>query len=573
MGEHARLVPRDPEQNLEWRERMLHWSADDPSRQDALKAMCSDDILFWINAFGWTFDPRRTYSVVPFATWPFQDRALADLDAAIGSHDVSMPKSRDMGASWMLCSVFLWRWMFRRNQSFLLVSRNEDYVDRTGNPKSLFWKIDHLLKYMPEWLLPRRERAKLRLTNLENGSTIDGESTTGDVARGDRRTAIGLDEFAAFGADDGWKALAATRDATRCRIFNSTPAGVGNAFHAVCTNEHIPQIRLHWTDHPEKASGLYYDDHGKARSPWYDNEVRRCATPMEIAQELDISFEASQAGLFEQSRLLELTSRCRPAVARGELIYDDNCRPLSWDQRAEGRFHLWMLPDASGSYPTDRRFAMGADISTGSGSSNSVLCVVDCKTGEQVLEIASSDVRPDQFARLAVAVGWWFKGIDGHGAQLIWEHIGPGKVFGDVVVELGYRNLWRRSNADVVGKPSSSAIGWYPNREEKVRLYGHFRKSLDSGAFVPRSRMLVDEMRELIYDASGGIVHVRAATAIDPSGAKGNHGDRATAAALASLASSTQPKLEGAVLETYAMPGSFGHRRNAAAARARRRDW
>jgi len=571
VSSYRHLVPADPRANLEWRARMLAWSTDDHERQNALRTMCSDDPLFWFNAFVWTYDPRRKVGVIPFVTWPFQDRAIVELDDAIGNHDIAMPKSRDMGASWMLCGLFLWRWLFRRDQSFLLVSRNEDYVDKTGNPKSLFWKIDHILKYSPEWMLPRRERARLRLTNMENGSTIDGESTTGDVARGDRRTAIGLDEFAAFGDDDGWKALAATRDATRCRIFNSTPSGIGNAFHSVCTNEHIRQVRLHWTEHPEKARSLYHDRYGKARSPWYDGEVKRCATPMEIAQELDISFEASQANLFETSRILELQSRTRPALQRGELVVDEGGNPLSFEPKAEGRYHLWMAPDASGCFPTDRRFAMGVDVSTGTGASNSVMCVMDCRTGEQVLEMATADMRPDQFARLVVAVGRWFKGVDGHGALVCWEHIGPGRILGDVVIEMGYRNLWRRHNQDVVGKPVTQSVGWFPNREEKVRLYGHFRKSLDSGAFIPRSRQMVDEMRELVYDDSGGVVHVRAATSIDPSGAKGNHGDRATAAALASLAGATQPRITGAVLQATASPGSIAHRRRTFEAKALQR--
>lgn len=542
----------------------MRWVGDDQDRQDALRTMCADDLVFWVNAFGWTFDPRREVSVIPFVTYPFQSRALEQLDRCIGKKDVAMPKSRDMGASWMLCSVFLWRWLFKKDQSFLLVSRNEDYVDKTGNPKCLFWKLDHILKYSPEWLLPRRERAKLRLTNLENGSSIDGESTTGDVARGDRRTAIGLDEFAAFSPDDGWKALSATRDASRCRIFNSTPAGVGNAFHSVCLNEHIEQIRLHWTEHPDKARGLYSDKLGKPRSPWYDYECKRCSTSMEIAQELDISFEASQSNLFDSTRLLELQSKCRPPIARGELQFDENCVPLVFDQSSEGRFHAWMLPDAAGTYPIDRRYAIGADISTGTGASNSVLCVMDCKTGEQIMEFATSVLRPDQFAKFAVAVGRWFKGIDGQGALIAWEHIGPGRVFGDVMIEVGYRNLYRRANADIVGKPITQSVGWFPNREEKVRLYGHFKKSLDSGAFIPRSRMMVEEMRELVYDDSGGIVHIRAMTSQDPSGARSNHGDRATAAALASLAGSTQPRLDGAVLQSVSHPGTLAFRRNIA---------
>ena len=79
-------------------------------------------------------------------------------------------------------------------KSFLLVSRVQDYVDKPGNPKALFWKIDFLLNNFPPWLKPRgyreaNHRRLLHIENPENGSVIDGESTTGNVSRGDRRTA------------------------------------------------------------------------------------------------------------------------------------------------------------------------------------------------------------------------------------------------------------------------------------------------------------------------------------------------------------------------------------------------
>jgi hypothetical protein len=39
------------------------------------------------------------------------------------------------------------------------------------------WKLDHLIKWCPKWLLPTFTRTKMHLTNLETGSSIDGEST------------------------------------------------------------------------------------------------------------------------------------------------------------------------------------------------------------------------------------------------------------------------------------------------------------------------------------------------------------------------------------------------------------
>ena len=86
---------------------------------------------------------------------------------------------------------------------------------------------------------------------------IDGESTTGNVAVGDRRTAIGLDEFSKVDVNEGFQILSATRDVTRCRIFNSTPQGIGNAYHKVIHELAAMILRLHWTKHPKKNKGTY----------------------------------------------------------------------------------------------------------------------------------------------------------------------------------------------------------------------------------------------------------------------------------------------------------------------------
>jgi hypothetical protein len=282
---------------------MLALARKDVTHRSSLRKMCSEDLLFYINAFCWTYDPRLENPMVPFLTYEFQDETLLDLNDAVGKRDICIKKSRDMGASWMLCALFEWRWHFKHGQSFLLVSRNEDYVDKPGNSKSLFWKIDYLIRNQPGWLLPRYTRTALRLTNEENGSAIDGESTTGDVARGDRRTAIGMDEFAAFDVDAGYKALASTRDATKSRIFNSTPDGVGNAFYDVAHSDAVKQVVLHWTKHPVKAQGLYIGGDGKPKSPWYDAECKRCIHPQEIAQELDIDFQGSDFQFFDPKGL------------------------------------------------------------------------------------------------------------------------------------------------------------------------------------------------------------------------------------------------------------------------------
>ena len=530
QNEFYDLVPRDPAQNLKFREEMIQMGSTDKKAAEELYIMCSRDMLFYINTFCWTYDPRVGDGTLPFITYDFQNESFGDLHDCIGKRDIVIKKSRDMGASWMLLTVFEYMWHFRPSQSFLLVSRNEDYVDKPGNPKSLFWKIDFIHKYLPGWLKPRLTRTKLRLTNEDNGSTIDGESTTGDVARGDRRTAIGLDEFAAFDIDAGYRALASTRDATRCRIFNSTPSGTNNAFYDLATSETISQVTLHWTRHPVKSAGQYKDSQGKTRSPWYDQECKRCANPQEIAQELDIDFAGSDYQFFDVIMLDKLMeSTARKPMTMGELKFNAvNADIEGFDQMPKGNLRLWVNPDAQGNLPKDRKYAIGADIAAGTGSSNSVLSVGDCRTGEKVAELVTPNLRPDQLATYAVALGRWFCG-DEEEAKMIWEAPGPGRNFGDRVMELGYRNIWRKKSID--GKVNKIP-GWWPTKDEKRSLYSEYRTALSTSKFINRSVDALRECKEIIFAATGWITHSRSLRTVDPSGARENHGDRPTADAL-----------------------------------------
>ena len=559
------IAPRDIEENLRFRSEVVRFGYQFPDNAAALRKMCIDDPQFFFDAFVWTYDPRRKPSRQPFILYDYQREALSTIDSAIGTNDLKILKSRDMGASWLLLTTFLWRWLFAPlAESYLLVSRNESYVD--GGSKSLFWKLDYVLDALPGWLTPAYQRNKLRMTNLVTGSSIDGESTTGQVARGDRRTAILLDEFAAFDLQDGFSVLSSTRDATMCRVFMSTPNGTGNAFHAVAENKEIQGLKMHWSQHPIKAEGLYELD-GKNRSPWYDREVKRCVSSVEVAQELDIDFSASQALFFEPQKISELSHKHvrspyrvgRMDEQNGEYVYVDD---------PDGPLHLWIHPDGAGDLPRDREYAIGVDIATGTGASNSAIAIGDRKTGEKVGELAAPNLRPDELARYAVAIARWFRGSNNRGAFMVWEAAGPGRIFGDVVVsDLNYREVFLRKSEGRISKRQSEMLGWYPTRDTKITLFGNYRNSLYSEKFINRSAEAMKEHREIIYTAGGSIEH-SGSHGTDPSGARMNHGDRVTADALLNLVlgNQTSSESESPVENGY----SIGWRRRRADDQARK---
>jgi hypothetical protein len=543
-----RRVPKDIRQNLRWRKAALKRAAKDIEYAQALREACSQDPLFFINAFCWTFDPRLDpFTNVPFVLYDFQETAILELINAIGNHDILVEKSRDMGASWICLAAILWCFLYRPGLSFLLVSRNEDYVDKSGNPKALFWKIDYIIERLPSWLRPvgydaNKHRCKLHMENPENGSVIDGESTTGDVARGDRRTAILLDEFAAV--IDGSKVLSATRDATKCRIFNSTPDGTGNAFYRI-RETNIRRLRLHWSAHPIKARGLYTTDEnknlkildpsgypddykpildGKLRSPWYDNECERAESAREIAQELDIDYQGSGGQYFDPQKVQELIlAQSRDPSFVGELEYDFlTGEPIGFRVNPEGNLRIWFLLDGNNDpkIQNEHRVIAGDDISAGTGASNSCSEFYDEATGEKIAEVVSAYLRPEQYAVLIYAVSKWI-GNPKH----IWENGGPGRQFGSRLIELGWTNYYVKKEGDVPGTGQ--------NKEIKTGMLSAYRAAIESGSCINRSKAALEDALEYVYGPDGHPVHAKSQTKDDPSGAKNNHGDRTMADALA----------------------------------------
>ncbi len=571
------LVPKDLAGNLAWRSGLIEASQGDPQFQHDQWMMCARDLLYYINSYVWTYDPKGDkgcYAALPFITYPFQDPVFCELSDAIGQEDVGGEKSRDMGLSWMYLALFEWRWHFHDLQAFLLVSRNENLVDKTDEPDCLFWKIDFIHRYQPGWLLPNLARQKMSLANHDNQSTITGSSTTSDTSRGGRKLAVLLDEFAAV--PDGQSMKRAARDVTNSIFYNSTPQGAANAFAQTMLSG-IKRFTLHWSVHPAKARGLYtseagrlvqLDKHvfeegypfvldGKLRSLWYDQQCIRASSDRDIAQELDIDYHGSDYTFFDVDKLEKhMVEHSRPPVFVGDLDY--NPRTLSDFELVEsekGPLRLWF---STGMRSPTGEYVAGCDVSAGTGASNSVISVVDCQDGSKVLEYANPYIDPLDFGEVAVAICKFM-----HGARLVWEANGPGRSFGKSVIAAGYRNIYYRTDETRLGHKSSDIPGWWATADSKRTLLTEYRDALHKGRFKESSKVALRECRYYIRQIEGNkIVHSGSASTDDPSGAKDNHGDRVVASALCCMLMGQSSKQRE---KTSSEPpvGSMLHRRKA----------
>jgi hypothetical protein len=251
-------------------------------------------------------------------------------------HDVQTPdndfveKSRQMLLSWAWMTVFLWDVTFKANWGNMVLSRKESEVDDGGavsTHESLLGKIRHLWLALPPYLQAPLSFHYLIVRHTEVNSFVRAESATPTGGRGRAVKRALMDEAAHIPiAETIFKGL--RQAAKRGTILTSTPNGKGNLFARIRFQKDTTfrKFSFHWTDHPEKARGLYcscgwrYQVNGsvdspaeqfrqhactnllkdppqppEAHSPWYDHEIRDM-TPQGVASELDINYEKSRRG-------------------------------------------------------------------------------------------------------------------------------------------------------------------------------------------------------------------------------------------------------------------------------------
>lgn len=244
--------------------------------------------IFFIENFGWTFDPRPHTPMphLPFILFDYQKEGIKwIIDHIDRGYDGLVEKSRDMGISWVLFVwVPVWYWLFRDGVNILMGSYKEALVDNRSKD-SLFGMVDYAVDSLPKWILPKgfnkeKHRTQMKLINPVTQNMLSGDTMNPDFGRGTRKTAILFDELGSWDyAKDAWESAG---DSTSCRIANSTPKG--HNYYKMLRDSGIDVLTLHWKLHPLKDQR------------WYEFECER-RTPEEVAQELDISYNKSQEGV------------------------------------------------------------------------------------------------------------------------------------------------------------------------------------------------------------------------------------------------------------------------------------
>lgn len=275
---------------LEWRVERLNRIRRDPSVLPALRTYYRDHPAQFVIDWGMTFDPRNADvglpSFVPFLLFPKQEEWCAWMIERWRTRSPGITeKTRDMGMSWLSVALACTICLFTPGVAIGFGSRKEEYVDKIGDPKSLFDKARTFLSALPAEFRGSWDRKTdaphMRIIFNDTGSIITGEAGDG-IGRGNRTSLYFVDESAFLERPQLVDAsLSAT---TNCRQDISTPNGLGNPFAQKRFGGRVPVFTFHWRDDPRK------DD------AWY---AKQCAEldAVTVAQEIDINYSASVEGV------------------------------------------------------------------------------------------------------------------------------------------------------------------------------------------------------------------------------------------------------------------------------------
>ncbi len=275
---------------FEARRARLKWLRENPKELRAIKLYYRDNPAQFVADWGMTVDPRnierKLPAVIPFVLFPKQREFIEWVVRKWRTGEPGiMEKSRDVGASWLAVGTAATLCLFHRDMSIGFGSRKEEYVDKLGDPKSLFYKLRMFLQYLPVefrggWDVTKHA-PHMRILFPETGSVITGEAGDG-IGRGDRKAIYFVDEAAHLERPQLVDAsLSAT---TNCRIDMSSVNGTANSFAERRHGGKIDVFTFHWRDDPRKDEA------------WYAKKCNEL-DPITVAQEIDLSYSASVEGI------------------------------------------------------------------------------------------------------------------------------------------------------------------------------------------------------------------------------------------------------------------------------------
>jgi len=422
---------------------------------------CGKDPIYFINKYVKIQHPTR--GLIPFDTYPFQDDCIVDF---VGHRFNIILKSRQLGISTLTACHAVWLACFYRDKNVLVIAT------KLAVAQNFIKKVKTALRSMPSWLmLPEITSANKQGVEFSNGSTIKAVPTSDDAGRSEALSLLIVDEAAFIrNFDELWMGLYSTLSTGGRAIVLSTPNGVGDKYHELCTNAQNGEnefnfIKLLWDVHPERED------------EWFKSETKNMSKK-QIAQELMCDFAASGETFLTATDLEKISLQIQKPLER----WGPDMGVWVW------KYHL-----------SEHKYVISADVARGDAADYSSFHVFDITTSEQVAEYKGK-LPPDQFAVVLAEAG------KRYGDALICpENNTYGYATVMKLVEIGYKNLYFKNEKDKYaalygsGVPEVSKIGFQTNSQTRGQILTKLEEVIRISSVRFYSARLYNELKTFIW--------------------------------------------------------------------------
>ena len=271
------------------------------SKQKQIKEIvkCGKDPVYFINKYVKIQHP--TQGLIPFNTYFFQDDCLSDF---VEHRFNIILKSRQLGISTLTACYAVWLACFYRDKNILVIAT------KLAVAQNFIKKVKTALRSMPNWLMvPELTSANKQGVEFSNGSSIKAIPTSDDAGRSEALSLLIVDEAAFIrNFSELWMGLYSTLSTGGRAVVLSTPNGVGDKYHELCTHAENGEnefnfIKLLWDVHPERSD------------EWFNTETKNMSQK-QIAQELMCDFAASGDTFLSSNELEKISMQTQTPLER-----------------------------------------------------------------------------------------------------------------------------------------------------------------------------------------------------------------------------------------------------------------
>lgn len=421
---------------------------------------CGKDPAYFLKKYIKIQHPTK--GLVKFDTFPFQDDCLRDF---VDHRFNIILKSRQLGISTLSAAYAVWLAYFYKDKNILIIAT------KLAVAQNFIKKVKTAIRGLPPWMnLTEIVGSNKQGVEFSNGSQIKAVPTSEDAGRSEALSLLIIDEAAFIrNFDELWMGLYSTLSTGGRSIILSTPNGVGDKYHELCSKAEAGEnefnlIKLMWDVHPERDE------------EWFDTETKNMSKK-QIAQELMCDFAASGETFLSANDLENMALRTKQPIER-------------WGPG----MNVWVWKYSL----TEHKYVISADVSRGDATDYSTFQVLDVSIGEQVAEYKGK-LPPDQFAVLLAEAGKRY-----NNALICPENNTYGYAVIMKLVEIGYSNLYYKNEKDKMsamysGNNQISKIGFTTNAQSRGQILTKLEEVLRNNSVTFYSSRLMEELKTFVW--------------------------------------------------------------------------